>query len=414
MVKTTAAGKKKWTFMVYMAGDNNLDANGIQDLNEMKKVGTTTHINVVAEFDRARQNQQTNRYLLKKGTTLESDVVQSLGEVDTGAPRFLIDFVQWAAQEYPADRYLLVLWNHGQGWDDTDIYARERTAGARLPRTQRIRHALFRSSVEETAKLRAAGGVVARAILLDDNAKDFLDNVEMKKAGQQIQQLLGHKLDLLGMDACLMSMAEVVYQMRDSVSCVVGSEQTEPLDGWPYDPILSGLAKQPALTAEALGKLIVEQYVKSYKGSGEAVTQSASTLAGAARLAGAVKALGTALKASLTNSAAHTAITLARSRVQEYDVPDNVDLVDLCNLLKKSSVPAAVKTACDQALSAVQAPSGMVLNSSHLGAPMKNSNGLAIYFPTRQVSPLYARLDFTKYTGWGAFLKAYIAATRSR
>ena len=45
---------------------------------------------------------------------------------------------------------------------------------------------------------------------------------------------------------------------------------------------------------------------------------------------------------------------------------------------------------------------------------MRYSKGAAIYFPTVSISPLYARLDFVKNTGWGRFLKAYLAAIRSR
>jgi hypothetical protein len=45
---------------------------------------------------------------------------------------------------------------------------------------------------------------------------------------------------------------------------------------------------------------------------------------------------------------------------------------------------------------------------------MRNSKGAAIYFPTVSISPLYAGLDFVKKTGWGRFLKAYLAAIRSR
>lgn len=52
------------------------------------------------------------------------------------------DFIKWGVTGYPADHYLLVLRNHGQGWDDTDIYANERGAGARLMRSKPIRHAL--------------------------------------------------------------------------------------------------------------------------------------------------------------------------------------------------------------------------------------------------------------------------------
>ena len=107
-------------------------------------------------------------------------------------------------------------------------------------------------------------------------------------------------------------------------------------------------------------------------------------------------------------------ISDSRNRVQEYDVPANIDLVDLCKLLKASKVPATIKNACNQVISVVQGNSGLVISSGYCDKSMKRSNGVAIYFPTRSVSPLYTRLEFTKKTGWGTFLKAYINATRSR
>ncbi|MFO0699259.1 MAG: clostripain-related cysteine peptidase [Nitrospira sp.] len=406
--------RKKWTIMVYLAGDNNLDVNGVQDLKEMKKVGTTADINVIAQFDRAGAGLQTTRYCLRKGTSTEADAVESIGETNTGSPEALIDFITWGVSRYPADHYVLVLWNHGQGWDDTDIYAGERGAGARRGRPGRVRHALFRNSVAKAARLAARSGKTARAILLDDDAKDFLDNLEMKQVVAAANRAIGHKLDILGMDACLMSMAEVAYQMRESVEYTVGSEETEPLDGWPYDTILQALSATPDTAPSALCKLIVKHYLASYRGSGEAVTQSAIDLSHATAFAGACKALASALKAGLKNGATRAAIVDARNRVQEYDVPDNVDLLDLCRLLKTAAVPAAVKSACDRVVNAVEGSPGLVVASGYSGTPMKGSHGVAIYFPTRSVSPLYANLDFTKKTRWGTFLKQYLASTRGR
>jgi hypothetical protein len=397
-----------------MAGDNSLDQNGVTDLREMKKTGSTPDMDVIAQFDRAGKGLQTKRYHLRKGTSLDTDAVQSLSETNTGDPNTLIDFIKWGVSQYRAQHYLLVLWNHGQGWDDTDIYAGERGIGARLPRSGRIRHAFFRTSVEHAAKLSTEDRTIARAILLDDNAKDFLDNLEMKKVVQATKKLLGRKLDILGMDACLMSMAEVGYQIRDNVLYTVGSEQTEPLEGWPYDTILGALAQKPGMSPDALSQLIVQQYIASYKGSGEAVTQSACGLAASSKLAGAVKSLATALKAGLAEKSTRAAIVDVRNRVQEYDVPDNVDLVDFCQLLRAKTVSTAIKSACDQVVAAVQTDPVWVIASGYYGAPMKHSHGVAIYFPTRDLSPLYARLDFVKKTGWGRFLEAYLASSRSR
>jgi hypothetical protein len=406
--------KKKWTMMVYLAGDNNLDNNGVIDLKEMKKTGSTPDLNVIAQFDRAGAGVPTSRYYLKKDTSLDADAVQSLAETNSGSPDALLDFIKWGVTGYPAEHYLLVLWNHGQGWDDTDIYAEERGAGARLLRSSRVRHAFFRSSVVEAAKLAVGNGKTTRAILLDDNAKDFLDNLEMKNVLKAAKKLLGRKLDIVGMDACLMSMAEVGYQMRESVCYTVGSEQTEPLDGWPYDTILAALSKKPGMPPDILSKTIAQNYIASYKGSSDAVTHSACDLTTSTEFAGSVKKLATALKAGLTDGPTKAAISDARNRVQEYEVADNVDLVDFCRLLGKAAVPDIIKTACNQVITALRSSPGIVIASGYYGSEMKGSKGVAIYFPTRTVSPLYSKLDFKKKTGWGTFLKKFVAVTHSR
>ncbi len=116
------ATEKQWTIMVYLAGDNNLDSAGVTDLKEMKQIGSTEQVNVIAQFDRWGGTQATKRYYLRKGGVLAKDEVASLGETNMGDPNVLKDFLLWGVKNYPAQRYLAVLWNHGAGWDDTDIY----------------------------------------------------------------------------------------------------------------------------------------------------------------------------------------------------------------------------------------------------------------------------------------------------
>lgn len=405
----TTLTKKPWTVMVYMAGDNSLDPEGIQDLKEMKKAGSTDKLNIVIQFDRAA-GHVARRYYLRKGGIVTGDAVASLGAVNTGDPKCLSDFIQWGVKKYPADHYLLVLWNHGQGWDDTDIYADERHRNLRRLATGPIRHALFHSPVRRTLE-KAGSDHTARAILLDDNAKDFLDNLEMKKVVAGTAKLLKRKLDILGMDACLMSMAEVGYQICDSADYTVGSEQTEPGEGWPYHTILGALAKNPAMTPRDLSALIVDKYLASY-GNADGVTQSACDLSKAGALATAVAGLVAALNASLSESASRQRILAVRNQVQSYEVPDNIDLVDFCSLLAKASADSATTTACQDVVKAVK--SAYVMAQGYKGGDMKNSNGVAIYFPLQSVSPLYAGLDFSKKTGWDAFLKTYLNAIRSR
>ena len=407
--------KKKWTVMVYMAGDNNLDAKGITDLADMKKIGSTSDINVVAEFDRAGTAQSTKRYLLSKGTSLDKDAKQSLGETNTGEPGFLVDFVKWAATNYPAEHYMLVLWNHGQGWDDTDIFAGERLFEGRLMRSSRLKHAFFRTSVVKAAKLASHDSRLARAILIDDNAKDFLDNLEMKKALLEVKEILGQKIDIFGMDACLMSMAEVAYQVRDCADYMVGSEQTEPLDGWPYDTILQLMVQNHDITAKDIGNEIVRKYIESYKETGDEVTFSSSDLSASEKFADAIEIMAQVLTAAVKDSASLSKIVSARNKSQEYEVYDNIDLINFCQLLKNTSVKEEIVKACDGVIDAVTGVTGLVLLSEYTGTSMKHSNGIAIYFPTRILSTLYeTNLDFAARTKWGEFLKAFISATRSQ
>jgi hypothetical protein len=402
------AAAKSWTFMAYMAGDNSLDPEGVLDLKEMKKVGSSDRINVIAQFDSAT-GHEAKRYYLTKGGQVAKDAVASVGKVNTGDPKRLYEFIEWGVKTYPAQHYALILWNHGQGWDDTDIYADERFRSLRRLTSGRARHALFHTSVRNALE-KAKDDDNFRAILLDDNAKDFLDNIEMKQVLADTKALLKRNLDILGMDACLMSMIEVGYQIRQSVDFTVGSEQTEPGNGWPYDKILGKLVKNPDMTPGDLSKVIVDQYLASY--TRDSVTQSACNLSQAEGLATAIGNLAKALQGNLGDGATRQRLLMARAQVQSYEVADNIDLIDFCSLLGQPSAGSEIANSCKQVIAAAQ--SGYVLEQGYKGTDLENSHGVAIYFPTLTVSPLYEGLDLSKKTGWDKFLKAYLKAISRR
>jgi len=417
---------RNWTVMVYLAGDNNLDSAGVVDLKEMKTVGTTDRIAVLAQFDRAGAKQATVRYCLKKGTPLAKDAVQTLGETNTGDPNVLEDFVTWGVTNYPADHYLLVIWNHGAGWDDANLYQGDVFTGATPPVSRKQQPLVTRGAVPGAkpiafaqaraglARTRRAlfsttvkAAVSQRAIAFDDQAQDYLDNIELKKVMTRIKKKLSRKIDILGMDACLMSMVEVVYQMRDVADYSVGSEESEPGDGWPYDRILTALAAKPSMLPEELSKSIVSQYLASYK-AGDNVTQSAMKLAVLKPLSTAVDGLAKALTKALSDAASRSALINARAQVQEYTRPydDYCDLLHLCDLIDKGVKNPAVKTATGAIR---QAAAAAVVAAGCKGPTVANSRGISIYFPKRKISPLYKTLDFTKQSKWDEFLVAYLA-----
>ena len=413
------AARKRWTVLVYLAGDNNLDSAGVVDLGEMKEAGSSAEVDVVAQFDRSGAARKTRRYHLRKGTTLAQDRVAELGETDSGDPAVLQDFLLWGVAGYPADRYLVVLWNHGAGWDDTDVYRAVRRGTGRgirykrrpLAGTATRARALRLSDVHRVAtRMRRAvfstgiaKAVTTRGILYDDSARDFLDNLELERVLAKVKSKLGRRIDVLGLDACLMSMVEVAYQVRGAVGVQVGSEELEPADGWPYAAILKKLAASPSMTARELAKTIVDAYLASYRAS-DVVTQSALDLARCDDLARAIDDLARALRAGCADPETLLAIVRARRSTQHYDTKDYVDLAHLAARLKAPGTGAAIADACDIVLGAVE---GAVIASGSKGAAVADSNGLSIYFPETRASPLYAKLDFAKRSEWDAFLEAY-------
>ena len=72
------------------------------------------------------------------------------------------------------------------------------------------------------------------------------------------------KVDVLAFDACLMQMAEVAYEVKDLADYVVGSEETEPGPGYPYDPFLAGLLGHASLkTTEIYIHVSTEQILRT-------------------------------------------------------------------------------------------------------------------------------------------------------
>lgn len=400
---------REWTFMVYLAGDNNLEDYGRLDLLEMKQVGSTPQVAIVAQFDRMQEGTA-RRYYLRKGENLEEDEIgPSLGQTNTGDPHELVRFMTWAMREYPAKRYALILWNHGTGWKEDDVYQIAKRSGIYSPRRELDLAPLVAGFVRRAKRpvlfSATINAILARGIAYDDTSCDFLDNAEMKQAIRSSLQAVGvEKLALLGFDACLMNMLEVAYQVKDLAWFVAGSEETEPIAGWPYDTILTELAKRPTMEGEGLSAVIVDEYMRSY-GPQDEITQSALDLSQAREV---VLALNDMCKYVLENQdGCELAVGRSSRRAQSYSDPDYKDLYDFCRLLNERAGSEELKRRT-RAVMELLAPSGVgrfVYAEAHRGLRMSRSHGVSIYFPGHAISPFYRRLDFTSESLWDDMLR---------
>ena len=407
-------GDKKWTFMVYLAGDNNLESFGTKDLIEMKVAGSSDQVSIVAQFDRM-SDEVTRRYYLAAEGSLKDNCVAELPEVNTGDPKALSAFISWACINYPADRYALVLWNHGAGWKDDDIYRVTEARGlAGLVGRGQVRslssgkpgRALFSTTV---AKL--VNESIRRAIAFDDSAADFLDNHELEQVLQQAAPSFGGQLALLGFDACLMSMLEIDYQVQHLCQVAVGSQENEPGDGWPYGAIIRKLTADPDMTAEMLGRVIVQEYDLSYRVNqpNVPVTQSAIGLSRLEPVAGAVGQLGDTLLAHMSDRATMGIVFNALRFAQSFSDRDYIDLGHFCQLLAADDAGGAIGAAAQSVVDLLVEDGSPVIAEAHHGSEVEDASGLSIYLPTRVVSPLYRDLEFAQKHGWDDFLGSFVS-----
>ncbi len=239
---SVGTANQSWTVMLYQdADDKVLEQDIYIDLNEAERVGSGDNLNIVAQVDRYKGGYQadgnwtsTKRFFVTQDFDLNrlgSREIDDIGEVNMADASTLVDFVTWAVENYPADKYALILSDHGMGWpggwSDPDPVSRVRS---------------------ETPLASAIG--------------DYLYLMELDQALTDIRQQTGiEKFELIGMDACLMGHLEVFSALEPHARYAVASQETEPSLGWAYTSFLNDLKLNPTMDGGLLGQKIVESYI---------------------------------------------------------------------------------------------------------------------------------------------------------
>lgn len=379
-----------WTYMVYIAADNNLSNAGIRDLNEMESIGSNDRIQIVvqAEFSRtystdlaADKHNKTLRGLVERDDNpnhISSPLLPVDGSnLNMAAKETLSDFIIWATETYPAKHFALVIWDHGLGWKD-----KGRTSGG------------FRGAIEDETS--------NRTMSLADMANAIAAS--------------GVHIDLINFDACLMAMYEVVHAFEGLTDYMVFSEESEPMAGDPYDTILGNLLSQPQISPKELAVMITDAFLAYYEEEGYTyITKSAFDMQVAPALHTAVQEFAGVLTNEMETE--RPFIQLAREASVAYDTPENHDLGDfLAHLIKASRNEKVVQSAqnLEQVLT-----DGIIRThafSHNQDDEIFQSTGLAIYLPRKsQVSPdelsLYNQLRVNRDSvgnSWGNFINLLV------
>ncbi len=445
----------RWLILAYMAADNDLEGELLADLAEMERVGSTPGVvEILAQVDRSPGHDAskgnwrgTRRYHVRRGEDprrIQSRLLADLGPTNTGDPRVLESFIRFGVERYPAERTALIISNHGSGFHvPPEMLSRDGGKGARAGALGGREPTAGGAQAEQARKSKGKGRSdwspgdrgrrrrplfhtthhllldrppASRGIAYDDGAGDCLDNQELKRVLATAHRLLGRKVDVIGMDACLMTMIEVAYQLRDHAEVLVGSEELEPGPGWPHADILGDLTKNPTMTAAELGTTIVHRYAESYRHAAEDATQTAIALGQLGELVEAVDLLGRRLLAGVKGVALRTAIEYARRRTLGFFDGLYVDLHHLAGTLARAAGSGRVAEACRgiQRVMAGEGEPSPIIAERHVGPRMAPARGLSIYFPAyRAASAQYRDLDFARRTCWAEFLEAYLGPERT-
>jgi len=359
--------EKEWTFLVFLNGDNNLDSYGTADMLEMMQVGSTDQVNILVLRDTRDEDVSSKIFLINKFTKA---VVKDYGKnIDMGDWKNLVEFFNFAAENYPAKKYAVDIWNHGAGW-------KKKT-------------------------------VVTRGISYDDNSGNHITTPQLGEAFRQMRDKIGRPIDLFGMDACLMQGAEVIYEVADSVNVVIGSEETEPGDGWAYEEALKPLVANPQMGAEELGMIIEREYTASFNGGSQGQSNTQGSAVSAPRLVEAVGILNQTLDALKTAMPPnYTQFLIAMDGTQDYSYSDLKDLMHFLARLKERLSDPLLSDMLSQTIAAFE--NAIIFNAT-TGEGLEKSTGVSVWIPTdTQFSSKrdqYAQLKWAQDTHWMSLIE---------
>ena len=372
------ANAADWTILVYLDGDNNLEADALDDFLEMARVGSTERVHIVVQLDRIRSPETwdderydnwegTLRFRVEAGMEPTPDhAVADLGETNMGDPATLTEFLSWGIETYPARRYAIILWDHGASW---------------------------------------------LGIASDDTDNDVLNLPEISSAFQNAlsrTQIGG--FELIGFDACLMAQIDVLQTVAPYGRVAVASAELEPNSGWAWDAWLEQLVANPDQDGFAIAPVIVQTYMDSFKGSrADEVTLSAFDLSQVNNIVNGIDTLAQTLQREVQQS--YNAIGQARSFTNVYApaYSEDFNAIDLPHFLTLLPQQRASSTIVDRANQLLQTIEQARI-AHGAGRYHRESGGLSIYFP--QLAELYAEMyerasPLPRATAWEEFLRAY-------
>jgi hypothetical protein len=397
VVDTAAAGypdlpvapEAEWTILAYLGADNNLEGGLLYDLDEFEVAGGSTEaVRVIALVDRAEgfddsNGDWTGTYLYEVEAdrsrdavtvyppTIDSRPLADLGELDTASDMTLLNFLVWGMRTYPAQRYAVILNDHGGGWAGT--VTDDATPG----------HAIM--------SLPKVGAALERAL--------SLTGVD--------------RFDLLINDACLMSSVEFLSTIAPYVEVVFNSPEIMNNPGFDMTLFTRSLQEDPAIDLAELGERLAEKYMADMDVAFPAIAAFMGVVVTdldetqplfdsidqfTQLVNGAPEQYSAFLGRVRSNTYTYS------SFAQDYTM---IDIGDFMRRVVQGATDSAIRSAAQQVLNTLD---NAVLYSTAGDLLEQSTSFYNIYFPNASslFNPRY--LQQSPLKGWAEMLRAYFGA----
>lgn len=407
---------KKWNFMAYIASNNNLNRFARLNVKEMEQIGSNKNINILVQIDKFGKKEVTRLFVEKNRSTIV-ETHANTPESISGTPESLFEFIKWGIKKYPATHHAILLWNHGSGIKDPNIW------GKTSPE-QRDKLFFFNPKTN----LYELNKNLIRGIAFNDIFETYLTNQDLKQTLERISKELlgGSKIDILGMDACHMAMIEIGSQVKEAVKYMVSSQEIIPGPGWDYSKVLSPF-KNKSLTPENFAQHMVRAYSMRYNNAFGDLTHSAINLTNQNQLEQNINIVSEIILAILGTSSKNIILNVI-SKVRKSPTAttsfmdeDYVDLYhffeSLQNHVQKLPQNISHKNLFEQLVSAIKSGKHLIKKSivkNYAGSNIKTASGLSIYFPTNRIHNSYFYTVFAQKSAWSDFLLNFVRHHRSQ
>ena len=353
------------TVMMYFDGSDleENDGSATADINEILYADVGDDVNIILctggtkKWQNSVINPNTNEYYRVRSGQLE--LLRDAGLKNMTDAATLAEFVSFCAENYPADRNILILWSHGGG----SLYGFG--VDERFPEFHMM-------SVSELGDALADTGV---------------------------------HFDFVGFDACLMATAETAVGLAGCADYLIASEELEPGTGWYYTDWLARLAWEPGIDTETLGRCIIDEFMKKSLENDphDTLTLSMIDLDRFQDVTLPCLWAFAADAAALIDDGYFAAISRARNGARSFgeDEYDQVDLMDFASRVGTDSAVALIEALTE----------AVVYNRATRN--MDGSSGMAIYFPFRQTDELNSMMKTYNGLQWDDSYLSLIASFAS-